>query len=120
MGATDPGRDTGVLPTIGIPMPRLNRAGTSMKIPQGAFIASGHTVERVDPATRIRHTGSADSSGDQGATSLHGMAHLDGVLDKKNCNAGPKPGDFKVGHENGKVDGASNIFAGLGRRKGAK
>ena len=82
-GATEPGRDTGVLPTIGIPTPPLNGAGTSTKIPQGAFIANGHTVERVDPVTRIRHTGSAESSGDQGATSLNGMAHPDGVLDTK-------------------------------------
>ena len=54
-----------------------------MKSPQGAFIVIGHTVERVDPATRIRHTGSADSSGDQGETSLNGLAKLDGVLDMK-------------------------------------
>ena len=54
-----------------------------MKSPQGAFIASGHTVECVEPATRIRHTNSANSSGDQGANSLSGLAHLDGVLDTK-------------------------------------
>ena len=54
-----------------------------MKIPRGDFISSGHTVECVDPATRIRHTGSADSSGDQGATSLNGLAHLDDVLETK-------------------------------------
>ena len=79
-GVTEPGRDTGVLLTIGITTPLLNWAGTSMRSPQGGFIASGHTVERVDPATRIRHTGSADSSGYQGATSLNGMAHFDGML----------------------------------------
>ena len=54
-----------------------------MRSPQGAFVAIGHTVERVDPVTRIRHTGSANSSGDQGATYLNGLAHLDGVLDTK-------------------------------------
>ena len=54
-----------------------------MKIPQGDFIASGHIMERVDPARRIRYTVSADSSGDQGATSLNGLAHLDGVMGTK-------------------------------------
>ena len=47
------------------------------KIPQGGFIASGHTVECVDPATSIRHTGSTKSSGDQGATSVNGLDHRD-------------------------------------------
>ena len=83
MGAMEMGRDIGVLPTIRILTPLLNGAGTSMKSPQGAFIASGHTVERVDPATSIRHTGSADSSGDQGTTYINGLAYLDGVLDTK-------------------------------------
>ena len=83
MGAMEMGRDNGVLPTIRILTPLLNGAGTSMKSPQGAFIASGHTVERVDPATSIRHTGSADSSGDQGTTYINGLAYLDGVLDTK-------------------------------------
>ena len=77
------GRDNGVLPTIRILTPLLNGAGTSMKIPQGAFIASGHTMECVDPAKWIRHTDSDHPSGDQGATSLNGLAHLDGVLDTK-------------------------------------
>ena len=55
----------------------VNRGRNLKKIPQGGFIASGHTVERVDPATRIRNIGCADSSGDQGSTSLNGLAHRD-------------------------------------------
>ena len=82
-GAAETGRDTWVLPTIGIPTPLLNEEVTSMKSPQGDFITSGHTMELVAPATRIRHTGSADFSGDQGATSQNDLAHRDGVLETK-------------------------------------
>ena len=79
--AIKPGRDTGALPIVGKPKPPSKEAGTSMKSPPGAFIASEHTVERVDSVIQHRHTASADSSGDQGAISHSGLAHLDGVLD---------------------------------------
>ena len=45
-------------------------------------------MERVDPETKIWHTGSADPSGDQGASSLNGLAHLADVLDKKTVMLG--------------------------------
>ena len=79
--AIKPGRDTVALPIVGKPKPPSKEAGTSMKSPPGAFIASEHTVERVDSVIQNRHTASADSSGDQGAISHSGLAHLDGVLD---------------------------------------
>ena len=105
-GALDLGRDTRVLPTIGIPTPPLNGEGTLIKSPQGTFIASGHTVEHVDPATRIRHTVSVDSGGDQDTTSLNGLAHLDGVLDTKTGMLGrdrvtSKPAMNVTPHERG-------------------
>ena len=61
----------------------IKRGRCLNKKPTGGLYCERAHHGTCGPRTRIRHTGSAVSSGGQGATSLNGLAHLDGMLDTK-------------------------------------